>query len=166
MLPFIFNKYLQEAFKVPFVIQVTDDEKFFWKEGGDLDEFTKLAYENIKDILALDFDPERTFIFIDSQYMGHMYKNVVRFQRNINLTTLKAIFGLTFSDNSGKAAYPAIQAAPCLSSSFPHLFGNKNIPCLIPCGVDQDPYFRMTRDVCAKLNAPKPASLYSKYLTI
>lgn len=25
MLPFIFNKYLQEAFNVPFVIQVTDD---------------------------------------------------------------------------------------------------------------------------------------------
>lgn len=37
MLPFIFNKYLQEAFNVPFVIQVTDDEKYFHKEGGDGD---------------------------------------------------------------------------------------------------------------------------------
>lgn len=67
------------------------------------------------------------------------------------------------SDNCGKAAYPAIQAAPCLSSSFPHIFGNKNIPCLIPCGIDQDPYFRMTRDVCEKIKAPKPAGLYSKF---
>ncbi len=79
------------------------------------------------------------------------------------MSTLKAIFGLQFSDNCGKAAYPAIQAAPCLSSSFPHIFGDKNIPCLIPCGIDQDPYFRMTRDVCPKLKAPKPAGFYSKF---
>ena len=51
----------------------------------------------------------------------------------------------------------------CLSSSFPHIFGNKNIPCIIPCGIDQDPYFRMARDVCAKLKAPKPAGFYSKF---
>lgn len=95
--------------------------------------------------------------------MGHLYPNVCRFQKHINLSTLKAIFGLNMSDNCGKAAYPAIQAAPCFSSSFPHIFGDKNIPCLIPCGIDQDPYFRMTRDVCAKLKAPKPAGFYSKF---
>lgn len=148
---------------MPFVIQVTDDEKYFHKEGGDISEFTKLAYDNIKDILALGFDPEKTFVFIDSEYMGTMYPNVCRFQKHINMSTLKAIFGMDFSDCCGKAAYPAIQAAPCLSSSFPHIFGDKNIPCLIPCGIDQDPYFRMTRDVCAKLKAPKPAGLYSKF---
>lgn len=31
LLPFIFTKYLQDAFKVPVVIQITDDEKFFFK---------------------------------------------------------------------------------------------------------------------------------------
>ena len=68
MLPFIFNKYLQEAFNVPLVIQITDDEKYFWKGDSeqDIKDFTKLAYENIKDIIALGFDPEKTFIFIDS----------------------------------------------------------------------------------------------------
>lgn len=79
---------------MPFVIQITDDEKYFFKEGGDLEEFTKMAYENIKDILAVGFDPEKTFIFIDSEYMGYLYPNVCRFQRHINMTTLKAIFGL------------------------------------------------------------------------
>lgn len=164
-MPFIFNKYLQEAFNVPLVIQITDDEKYFWKgeSEDDITNFTRLAYENIKDIIALGFDPEKTFIFIDTEYIGHMYPNICRFQRNINMNTLKAIFGLTFSDSCGKAAYPAIQAAPVLSSSFNHIFGNKNIPCLIPCGIDQDPYFRMARDVCAKLKAPKPAGIYSKF---
>ena len=92
-----------------------------------------------------------------------MYPNVCKFQRHINLNTLKAIFGLDFEDNCGMAAYPPIQSAPCLSSSFPHIFGKNNIPCLIPCGIDQDPYFRMTRDVCPKLKAPKPAGIYSKF---
>jgi tryptophanyl-tRNA synthetase len=78
------------------------------------------------------------------------------------MNTLKAIFGLNFSDNCGKASYPSIQAAPVLSSCFPHIFGDKNIPCLIPCGIDQDPYFRMARDVCGRLKAPKPAGIYSK----
>lgn len=31
LLPFIFTKWLQDAFKVPLVIQITDDEKFFFK---------------------------------------------------------------------------------------------------------------------------------------
>lgn len=122
-----------------------------------------MAVENVKDIIALGYDPEKTFIFIDSQYMGTLYPNVMRMQKHINLSTLKAIFGLDFSDCCGKTAYPAVQASPCLSSSFPHIFGKKNLPCLIPCGIDQDPYFRMTRDVCNKLKAPKPAGFYSKF---
>jgi tryptophanyl-tRNA synthetase len=43
------------------------------------------------------------------------------------------------------------------------MFGSKNIPCLIPCGIDQDPYFRMARDVCTKIKAPKPAGMYAKF---
>jgi tryptophanyl-tRNA synthetase len=53
-----------------------------------------MAIDNIKDIIALGFDPEKTFIFINSKYMGTMYPNVIRMQRNINLSTLRAIFGL------------------------------------------------------------------------
>lgn len=31
LVPFIFTKYLQDAFKVPLVIQITDDEKTLWR---------------------------------------------------------------------------------------------------------------------------------------
>ena len=38
------------------------------------------------------------------------------------------------------------QAAPSFPTSFPHMFGTRrDIRCLIPCAIDQDPYFRMTR---------------------
>ena len=55
----------------------------------------------------------------------------------------RGIFGFTMSDNIGKWAFPAVQAAPSFSSSFPHIFDpTKNVFCLIPQAIDQDPYFR------------------------
>jgi tryptophanyl-tRNA synthetase len=79
LMPFIFTKWLQDAFNVPLVIQLTDDEKFFHKGEGTLEEYQKLGYENVKDIIACGFDVEKTFIFLDTEYMGHMYKNVAKF---------------------------------------------------------------------------------------
>lgn len=36
--------------------------------------------------------------------------------------------------------------------------------CMIPCAIDQDPYFRMTRDVAVRLNEYKPALMHSKFI--
>ena len=62
-------RWLQDAFDVPLIIQLTDDEKFLWKDLS-LEEAHKLAIENAKDIIACGFDKEKTFIFADSQYIG------------------------------------------------------------------------------------------------
>lgn len=35
---------------------------------------------------------------------------------------------------------------------------------MIPCAIDQDPYFRMTRDVATRLNEYKPALMHSKFI--
>ena len=67
-------------------------------------------------------------------------------------------------DNIGKIHFCAVQAAPSFSNSFPHIFGEVyNIPCLIPCAIDQDPYFRLTRDVAQKLKYPKPSLIHSRF---
>jgi tryptophanyl-tRNA synthetase len=60
---------LQEAFKVPLVIQLTDDEKYLWKNLT-IQESKRLARENAKDIIACGFDIERTFIFSDFSFVG------------------------------------------------------------------------------------------------
>jgi len=61
-------------------------------------------------------------------------------------------------------AFPPKQAAPSFSSSFPAIFGeNHRLRSLIPCAIDQDPYFRMTRDVAPRLNMPKPALIHSQF---
>lgn len=71
---------------------------------------------------------------------------------------------LSVRDNIGKIHFASIQAAPSFSTSFPQIFGNNgDIPCLIPCAIDQDPYFRLTRDIAPKLKYPKPALIHSKF---
>ena len=47
---------------------MTDDEKFYFKEKKELEEYTNLAYENAKDIIACGFNPDKTFIFTDVEY--------------------------------------------------------------------------------------------------
>jgi len=163
LVPFIMTKYLQEVFNVPLVIQMTDDEKFLWKDIT-VEEAFQYTRENAKDIIAVGFDVSKTFIFSNLNYVGTMYPNIVKIQKAITGSTAKAVFGFHDSDNIGKFGFPAIQAAPSFSNSFPHIFGKKSdIPCLIPCAIDQDPYFRLTRDVAPRLGYKKPSLIHSKF---
>lgn len=69
LIPFTLCKWLQDVFDVPLVIQLTDDEKMLWKDIT-LEEAHHMAYENAKDIVALGFDVNKTFIFSDLDYIG------------------------------------------------------------------------------------------------
>lgn len=73
------------------------------------------------------------------------------------------------SSNIGKIHFGSIQGATSFASSFPHIFGTDEkrthkIPCLIPCAIDQDPYFRVTRDVAARLKFAKPSLIHARFL--
>lgn len=166
LIPFIFTKWLQEVFNVPLVVQMTDDEKYLWKDLT-IEKAYQYTIENAKDIIACGFDVNKTFIFSDLEYMGTssgFYKNIVRVQKHVTFNQVKGIFGFTDSDCIGKISFPAIQAAPSFSSSFPEIFnGRKDIQCLIPCAIDQDPYFRMTRDVAPRIGYQKPALMHSTF---
>ncbi|XP_046402769.1 tryptophan--tRNA ligase, cytoplasmic [Ischnura elegans] len=165
LISFIFTKWLQDVFNVPLVIQMTDDEKCLWKDIT-LEEANRLAYENAKDIIACGFDKEKTFIFSDLDFIGQcpeFYRNMVRIQKCVTFNQVKGIFGFGDSDVIGKISFPSIQAAPSFSTSFPFIFNKAKVPCLIPCGIDQDPYFRMTRDVAPRLGLPKPALIHCSF---
>ncbi|XP_062378276.1 tryptophan--tRNA ligase, cytoplasmic [Sardina pilchardus] len=166
LIPFIFTKWLQDVFDIPLVVQMTDDEKYLWKDLK-LEDCHHFAEENAKDIIACGFDINKTFIFSDLDYMGSspsFYRNVVKIQKHVTFNQVKGIFGFTDSDCIGKISFPAIQAAPSFSNSFPQIFNDrKDVTCLIPCAIDQDPYFRMTRDVAPRIGYPKPALLHSTF---
>ncbi|KAH8069149.1 hypothetical protein JL720_12056 [Aureococcus anophagefferens] len=169
LVPFLMTRWLQAALGVPLVVQMTDDEKFLWKgeydeAAGDydLDRFRALTVQNAKDIIACGFDKDRTFIFSDVDYMGHMYPNVCKIWKSITYNTARAAFGFEGSSNVGQSAFPAIQAAPSFPSTFKVPLGNRDdLACLIPCAIDQDPYFRVTRDIAHKI-APKTHPLKGK----
>jgi tryptophanyl-tRNA synthetase len=192
LVPFLFTAWLQKAFRCPLVIQMTDDEKFLFKgeysgdnagdegaadpnrTGDNLDHFANLTIENAKDIIACDFIKDKTFIFSDLDYVGRMYPNIVRIWKAVTVNQVNGVFGFDSSSNIGKVAFPAIQAAPSFGSSFPNVLGGgkanaATLACLIPCAIDQDPYFRLTRDIAHKLvprHHPlqgKPALIHSKF---
>lgn len=69
LIPFMMTKHLQDLFRVPLVIQMTDDEKFLWRDLP-LEETHRLSFENARDIIACGFDVNKTFIFSNLDYMG------------------------------------------------------------------------------------------------
>ena len=155
LIPFRFTKWLQDVFDCPLVIQLTDDEKFLWKDLK-LNECHRLAFENAKDIIACGFKKEKTFIFSDLDYHHHMYSTILEIEKRVTYNQVRGIFGFDGSTSIGRVAFPAVQAAPSFSRAF-HipLKGAKNMRCLIPCAIDQDPYFRMTRDVAPRMKLDK-----------
>ncbi|PWN34215.1 tryptophanyl-tRNA synthetase [Meira miltonrushii] len=165
LIPFLFTKWLQDVFDVPLVIQLTDDEKFLFKPNLKLEDVMKFSFDNAKDIIACGFNLEKTFIFSNLNYVGGpFYHNVVRIARLITTNQSKGTFGFNDSDSVGKLHFVSIQAAPSFSNSFPQIYGSKHdVPCLIPCAIDQDPYFRQTRDVAVRLKYPKPSLIHSKF---
>ncbi|KAF8319420.1 tryptophanyl-tRNA synthetase [Clavulina sp. PMI_390] len=166
LIPFMFTKWLQDVFDVPLVIQLTDDEKFLFKHDLKPEDVQKFARENAKDIISCGFRLDRTFIFSDFDFVGGaFYKNVVKISRCITVNQSRATFGFQDTDSIGKLHFVSVQAATSFSNSFPQIFGTKSdIPSLIPCAIDQDPYFRLTRDVAVKLKYPKPALIHAKFI--
>ena len=161
LIPWIFTKHLQDVFGSKLYFQMTDDEKFLVNPEFTLEKSTGFAYDNALDVIAVGFDPEKTKIIMDVEAAGFLYKIAIRVAKRITFSTVKATFGLTESSNIGLIFFPAIQAAPCFIES--ELTG-ENVPCLIPAAIDQDPYWRVTRDVAPKLGYLKPAQIHCKFL--
>ena len=161
LLPWIFTKYLQDKFNVKLLFQLTDDEKFLYSQDRTLDEIKHYTYENILDIIAVGFDRRKTKIIVDTKHIKHLYPIATELAKRITFSTAKAVFGFSNSTNIGMIGFPSIQAAPCF---LPSIIEGKPTPVLIPAAIDQDPYWRMTRDVAERLGYHKPAQIHSKFL--
>jgi tryptophanyl-tRNA synthetase len=161
LVPWIFTRHLQEKFGTRLYFQMTDDEKFLVDDDATLPETRKYAYENALDLIALGFKPENTFIIYDVQDIDLLYDIALEVAKRITHSTAKATFGFQDSTNIGWIFWPALQAAPC----FIHKkLTGENVPALIPAAIDQDPYWRVTRDIAQKLGYYKPAQIHCRFL--
>jgi tryptophanyl-tRNA synthetase len=161
LLPWMLTKWLQDKFDAELYFQMTDDEKFLFKENLTLEEANKFSYENALDVIALGFDPEKTFIFSDIDYSKTLYKEALKVAKKLTFSTAKAVFGFKNEDNVGRIFFTSMQSVPAF---LPSVIKRKNTPCLIPHGIDQDPHFRVTRDILPKLGYYKPAAIHSMFL--
>ncbi|ABK76725.1 tryptophanyl-tRNA synthetase [Cenarchaeum symbiosum A] len=152
LIPWVFAKWLQDRFGANMYFQLTDDEKFYSQNNMTLDETRGFAYENALDFVALGFDPAKTSIVIDTEDISTLYPLAAQVAKKLNFSNMKAVFGFTNETNIGMIFYTSLQSAPCFL---------EDKPVLIPLGVDQDPHFRLTRDVAPKLGRPKPALLHN-----
>ncbi len=161
LVPWMFTRHLQEKFGTRLYFQITDDEKFLIDDGVSLTETRKYAYENALDLVAVGFKPEDTFIIYDVEDMDLLYDITLEVAKRITYSTARATFGFQDSTNIGWVFWPAIQAAPC----FIHKkLTGENVPTLIPAAIDQDPYWRVTRDIAQKLGYYKPAQIHCRFL--
>ena len=89
------HRWLQDVFDVPLIIMLTDDEKYlFGNETRTIEQIQAYTASNVKDIVAVGFDPKKTFIFSDYEFMGGaFYRNVSRLSKCITLNVARAVFG-------------------------------------------------------------------------
>jgi len=162
LVPWVFTKWLQDKFGCDLWFQFPDDEKFMFKQDLSFEQVQKYTYENMLDVIALGFDPKKTHFLIDTKHAGLLYPEAIKVAKKINFSTVKAVFGFTNETNVGSIFYTSMQTVPAF---LPSVLAKKNIPCLIPLGVDQDPHFRITRDILPKLGFYKPSIIHSKFLS-
>ncbi len=161
LLPWIFSKWLQDKFNVELWFQFPDEEKFLFKQDLTFEKSQEYLNENMLDVIALGFDPKRTHFLIDTKHAGIMYKEACKVAKKITFSTVKASFGFNESTNIGSIFYTSMQA---VLAFLPSVLKNKNIPCLIPLGIDQDTHFRVSRDVMPKLGFFKPSIMHCIFM--
>lgn len=161
LLPWIFTKYLQDVFNANLLFQVTDDEKFLYNYDKNMEEISNYTYENLLDIIAIGFEPSKTRIIVNTKHINHLYPIAIEIAKKLTFSTIRATFGFDNSTNIGMIMFPAIQAAPAF---LPSKLEGKPTPCLIPAAIDQDPYWRITRDIAPKLGYYKPAQIHSRFV--
>ncbi|MDI6737182.1 MAG: tryptophan--tRNA ligase [Nanoarchaeota archaeon] len=161
LMPWIFTKWLQDSFDVELWFQFPDEEKFLFKQELDFEKVQGYLNDNMLDVIALGFDPKKTHFIIDTRDADLMYKEACKVAKKITFSMVKSTFGLSNENNIGSIFYTSMQAVPAF---LPSVIAGKEMPCLIPHAVDQDPHFRLTRDILPKLGHYKPASIQCMFL--
>ncbi|WP_226483131.1 tryptophan--tRNA ligase [Natrinema amylolyticum] len=159
VLPLYLAKRFQQETGATVYIPLSDDEKFLAKDQS-FDAIGEHTRENLRDILAVGFDPDRTRIIVDTADADVIYPIALRLATHLTPATVDTVYG--DQDTVGLQFYPAVQATHLL---LPQLVAGRR-PTLVPIAVDQDPHVRVCRDVAAKEALPveKPGALLGRFL--
>ncbi len=152
--------FLQQRFDTRVFYAIADVEAYA-DNGLSFDESHQNAVDNVADLLALGLDPDRTFLYKQSQNM-HVANLANIFARKTTLNTLEALYG-----HQNLALYLAVltQAGDILAPQLDAFDGPKHM--VVPVGIDQDPHIRFTRDLADKFKDEfgfiTPAATFHKF---
>ena len=136
--------YFQSLSKKATVFYAIADVEAYADNGLSFNDTSKIATNNVADILALGLDPERAVVYKQSEEMRVMRMSTI-FSRSVTNNMLKAIYG---ERQIGLYLSALIQAGDILMPQLADFGGPK--PVLVPVGADQDPHIRLARDLAAK----------------
>ncbi|MBI4361283.1 tryptophan--tRNA ligase [Candidatus Micrarchaeota archaeon] len=152
--------FLQKQFNSRLFYAIADVEAYA-DNGLNFQQSHQNAVDNVADLLALGLDPEKTFVYKQSENM-HVNNLANIFARKTTLNTLEALYG-----HQNLALYLAVltQAGDILAPQLDAFDGPKHT--VVPVGIDQDPHIRFTRDLSAKFKDEfgfiTPAATFHKF---
>lgn len=142
---------LQQALKNKIFFMISDDEKMF-RDNIDPSTMKENVLNTIIQLNKLGFNESNTDIHINSDGINkHYYSIMIKLMTILNVDLLNHIFGV--KSNIGELFYVAYQLMPC--------FIDKKKQCIIVAGEDQDPFFRLARDIAHKLECRPPIIIYT-----
>ncbi|MDG6921021.1 MAG: tryptophan--tRNA ligase [Nitrososphaerota archaeon] len=133
--------YFQTLSKKATVFYAIADVEAFNDNGLSFQQSSKIAIQNVADILALGLDPERAVVYKQSQEIRVMRMATI-FSKAVTNNMLRAIYG---ERQVGLYLSALIQAGDILMPQLPEFGGPK--PVVVPVGADQDPHIRLSRDL-------------------
>jgi tryptophanyl-tRNA synthetase len=146
-------------------IPITNDESYVVGKVKSLSESRKIAYDKvIPSIIAMGFSPEKTHIFVDSDYPD-LYNLAIDISKHLTLNKIYKVFGFGENkedENPGTIFYRGgIQLAQILLPQYEE-FGGKR-PSVVPVGIDQYPYILLARDAALKKGFTPPAATFVRF---
>lgn len=154
--------YFQSLSSKATVFYAIADVEAYNDNGLSLQQSSKIAVQNVADILALGLDPERAVVYKQSQEIRVMRLATI-FSAGVTNNMLRAIYG---ERQIGLYLSALIQAGDIFMPQLPEFGGPK--PVVVPVGADQDPHIRLARDLATSFRADlgfvPPSAVYHKLM--
>lgn len=145
-------KGLSSQFETKIFFMIADDEKILRDDINP--EIMKSNVSNtIAQLNSIGFNNSNTTFHINSTDIGAQeYLLMIKLMSMCSLDQLTHIFGK--KNNIGEYFYAFYQMVPC--------FLSHDSQCIVVCGVDQDPFFRLARNLAKRLGYKPPIVLFTR----
>jgi tryptophanyl-tRNA synthetase len=131
---------------------IADDEKIL-RDSIDTKQMELNVSNTIKQLNKIGFNNSNTKFHINSKDISpNEYQLMLKLMSLVTLDQLSNIFGK--KNNIGEYFYVFYQLIPC--------FLSPESQCIVVCGIDQDPFFRLARFLAKKIGYKPPIILYTK----